>query len=291
MDTAYLRTFLMIVEAGSMSEAARRQDLTPAAIAQQVRVLERELGAALLVRAGRTVQPTEAGNRLVDRARSLLRDLEGLKAAVNEQPTGGELTLGTINTALHSVLPEMLIGFTKAFPDVRIHVRSALSPDLYRAVDSGSVDVAICLHPTFTLPKALQWQLLREEALTVMAPQRWAGRDPHELLATEPLIRYDRRLGGGRLADRYLRQAGITPRERYEFDSLAAIAMLVDRGLGVSLAPDVATSWWPGLRVARIALPVPMASRRFGMLWRRGAGRARLIQGLVAQGRRVACAA
>jgi len=42
MDTAYLNTFLLVVDAGSMSEAARRLDLTPAAVAQQMRVLEKD---------------------------------------------------------------------------------------------------------------------------------------------------------------------------------------------------------------------------------------------------------
>jgi len=46
-----------------------------------------------------------------------------------------------------------------------------------------------------------------------------AGRDPHELLATEPLIRYDRQQWGGRQADQYLRVAGIVPRERFELNA------------------------------------------------------------------------
>ena len=59
METNYLRTFMVVLESGSMSEAARRLDLTPAAVAQQMRVLERDLGVPLLRRAGRTVSPTE----------------------------------------------------------------------------------------------------------------------------------------------------------------------------------------------------------------------------------------
>ena len=269
-----------------MSEAARRQDLTPAAIAQQMRVLEKTLGAPLLMRAGRTVVPTEAGHRLVDRARSLVREMDDLKAVVNEESAAGDLRLGSINTALHGVLPEMLAGFVKAFPDVRVHIRSALSAELLAAVQQGELDAAVCLHPNFALPKALHWEPLREEPLAVLAPQRWAKRDPHALLADEPFIRYDRQLGGGKLAERYLRKAGIVPRERFELSSLSAIALLVDRGLGVSLAPDVSHRW-PGLRLVKLALPLPCESWRFGMLWQRASVRARLIKSLVQEGRRV----
>src|SRR6218665_1305599 len=114
METNYLRSFLLVVESGSMSEAARRLGLTPAAVAQQMRALERELHASLWARSGRTVQPTEAGHKLVGRARALLREWGDIQAWVGKEQTGGELVLGTINTALHSLLPDILARFVRA---------------------------------------------------------------------------------------------------------------------------------------------------------------------------------
>ena len=124
----------------------------------------------------------------------------------------------------------------------------------------------------------------------MLAPQAWAHRDPHELLRDEALIRYDRRLGGGQAAERYLRRAGIVPRERFEISSLAAIAMLVGRGVGVSIAPDAATAWWPTLPVARLPLPQSSEARRFGMVWPRTSPRTRAIEVLVDHARRVMAA-
>jgi len=287
MDTGYLNTFVLVVDTGSMSEAARRLGLTPAAVAQQMRVLDREMGTALLMRSGRTVVPTEAGHRLADKARGLLRDVGNLKALVNEQAAASELRIGSINTALHSLMPDVLAGFVKRFPQVRVHIRSSASVELYDAVQRSELDAAVCLHPHFTLPKTLNWEPLRDEPLTVLVPQRLARRDAHQLLSTEPFIRYERSVGGGRQADRYLRQAGITPKERFELSSLAAIAMLVDRGLGVSLVPDAALPHWPGLRLARLPLPDASGARRLGLVWERRAVRGRLIQGLVEEARRV----
>ena len=285
MDTAFLQGFLLSVDTGSMSEAARRLDLTPAAIAQQVRALERELGTPLLARAGRNVAPTEAGHRLVERARALLRDFANLKAAVNEEVTTGELRVGAINTALLSLLPDTLARFARLHPQVKVFIQSGMSMDLYEAVQRGELDAAICLHPQFALPKAAAWALLREEPLVLLVPARLARRDPHALLASEPLIRYDRSLGGGKQADRYLRRAGIVPRERFELGSLAAIAVMVDRGLGVSLVPDIASPLTHGLKLARLALPLASESRRFGIAWQRASVRARLIRGLVESAR------
>lgn len=286
METGYLATFLLVVESGSMSEAARRLEITPAAVAHQLRLLERELGAPLVVRAGRTVALTEAGHRLVARAAGILQDLDNLKAAVNDEIAAGELKLGAINTALHSVLPEILAGFVKVYPEARVDIRSGLSTDLYDDVLRGDLDVAICLHPTFALPKNLNWDELTEEPLVVMAPRRWGQRDAHELLREEPFIRYNRALGGGKQADSYLRKAGIVPRERFQLSSLPAIAMLVDRGLGVSLAPDASVPWLRGLRIARLPLPDQPYRRRLGVIWPRASVRTRLIRTLVEQARK-----
>ncbi|MDH6166882.1 DNA-binding transcriptional LysR family regulator [Variovorax boronicumulans] len=281
METAYLQSFLLVVESGSMSEAARRLDLTPAAVAQQIRTLERELNAPLLARAGRTVQPTEAGHLLVQRARNLLREVGDIKTLLNSDAAGGELLIGTINTAIHSLLPDILARFVKTHPGVKVFLQSGTTATLHKAVQQGELDAAVCLYPPYALAKTFDWSLLREEPLVLLAPSRLARRDPHELLRTSPLIRYDRALGGGKQADRYLRTAGIVPQERFELSSLLAIAMMVDRGLGVSLVPDIASPLLEGQRVAKIALPLPSEPRRFGILWLRASPRQRLIRGFV----------
>ncbi|SCX73643.1 LysR family transcriptional regulator [Variovorax sp. EL159] len=281
METAYLHSFLLVVESGSMSEAARRLDLTPAAVAQQIRTLERELNAPLLARAGRTVQPTEAGHQLVQRARNLLREVGDIKALLGSDAAGGELLIGTINTAIHSLLPDILARFVKTHPGAKVFLQSGTTATLYKAVQQGELDAAVCLYPPYVLAKTFDWSLLREEPLVLLAPSRLARRDPHELLRTSPLIRYDRNLGGGKQADRYLRAAGIVPQERFELSSLLAIAMMVDRGLGVSLVPDIASPLLEGQRVTKIPLPLPSEPRRFGILWQRASPRLRLIQGFV----------
>ena len=287
METSYLHTFMAVLESGSMSEAARSLDLSPAAVAQQMRVLEREFGLPLLRRAGRTVAPTEAGHRLAARAQALIAELTNMRSVVGDEEGALELTIGAINTMLHGPLPIVLDALVREHPAARIVVRSGLTSELYDQVVRGRLDVAACLHPAFVLPKTLHWVALREERLVVLAPLAWAHRDPHELLRDEPLIRYDRRLGGGHAAERYLRRAGIVPHERFEISSLAAIAMVVGRGAGVSIAPDAATAWWPGLPVARLPLPNVSEARRFGMVWPRASPRTRAIEVLVEHARRV----
>ena len=281
METSYLHSFLLVVETGSMAEAARRLDITAAAVAQQIRILEREFDAPLLARAGRTVLPTPAGHRLAQSAPQLLRELANAKTHVSQEGTAGELVIGTINTALHSLLPDILAGFMKKCPDAKVFLRSATTRELYEAVRQGELDAAVCLHPSFALAKTFDWTLLREEPLVLLVPRQLAHLDPHTLLRTQPLIRYDRSLGGGQMVERYLRAAQIAPQERFELSSLVAIAMMVDRGLGVSLVPDTALNLPDGQGVVRLALPEESQSRRFGVMWLRSSARLPLIHRLV----------
>src|SRR5438105_12493382 len=89
MDTRFLDSFVTVVDNGSIAEAARRLNLTPAAVAQRIRALENEIGASLVVRSGRTVRPTEAGAAIIARARNFLGEVRDLKSiAANDKPSG-----------------------------------------------------------------------------------------------------------------------------------------------------------------------------------------------------------
>ncbi len=286
METQFLNTFVTVVEQGSMAAAARVLNITPAAVAQQIRTVERELGTSLIARVGRTVSMTEEGARILQRARELLRGVADLRSIANDSAVSGELHLGACPTALAGMLPDILARMVEQFPEINVFIRPGYSAELYRAVETGELDAALVLQAPFTLPKTCDWQLLREEPLVVIAPQSMAGRDPHELLANEPLIRYDRNQWGGRLADDYLRRAGIVPRERFELNGLNAIAVMVDRGLGVSLVPDWARPWPEGLHLVRLPLPDAGEPRRIGIVWSRSSVRIRLVNVLLEESRK-----
>jgi len=285
VDTQFLATFVSVVDNGSMAAAARLLNITPAAVAQQIRTLERQIGAPLIARAGRTVTVTEAGTRILERARTLLREVNDLRTVANDDGTAGELRLGASTTALTGILPDILVRTVARFPRISVFIKPGYSVDLHRAVESGELDAAIVLQAPFPLHKTCGWQLLREEPLVVLAPQSMAQRDPHELLASEPLIRYDRNQWGGRKADEYLRRARIEPRERFEINALNAIAVMVDRGLGVSLVPDWSRPWPEGLRVVRLPLPLDSEPRRIGVVWSRATIRIRLVNAFLEEAR------
>jgi len=278
MDTRFLETFVTVVEQGSIAEAARRLNLTPAAIAQRIHALEDEIGAPLVSRSGRTVRPTEAGVAILGRARNLLREIRDLGSVATDDKPAGELRLGAISSAISGLLPGVLTLLTARHPAIEVYILPGTSEELYHKALDGDVDAAIITRPPFTIPKACEWRTFREEPLIVLTRASKSDCEPHVILASEPFIRYERSRWGGRLVDAYLRRARIRPRERYELHALDAIAVLVDRGLGVSLVPDWAPPWPEGLSLAKLPIPDRSVARHVGLLWTRASLRLRLVE-------------
>jgi DNA-binding transcriptional LysR family regulator len=112
----------------------------------------------------------------------------------------------------------------------------------------------------------------------MIVPSSMAGLDAHTVLATDPFIRYGYSFWGGRLVDNFLTQAGIRPRERFELSTLDAIAVMVDRGLGVSLVPYWSPPWPEALSLAKLPLPLPTEPRRLELLRMKGSARVHLLR-------------
>jgi DNA-binding transcriptional LysR family regulator len=278
METDFLKTFVIVVEGGSIAEAARRLNLTPASVALRMRTLEKELGASLLIRSGRTVAPTEAGRALAELGRNLLREVANLRSALTAETPAGELRIGAVPTAITGLIPRILTVLQDVHPGLEIHIVPGQSAELHSKVIGGDLDGAVIVEPYFAMSKACGWAVLREEPLLVLAPSAFAERDAHSVLATEPFIRYGRSVWGGRLIENYLAKAGIRPRDRFELPTLDAIAVLVDRGLGVSLVPDWAPPWPEGLSLAKLPLPLATEPRRLGLIWMKASARIRLLR-------------
>jgi DNA-binding transcriptional LysR family regulator len=283
VETRFLDSFVMVAECGSMAEAARRMSITPTALAQRIRALEREFGLPLFTRSGRFVRITEGGARLLARARHFQREVRQLKTATAADGFPGGLRIGTIRTALTNVLPEWLTVLARRHPDLDANLEIGASHELYHQVAAGKLDAAVIVEPPFRLPKSFGWHAMRVEQLVLLAPASLAGSDPDALLASEPFLRYDRRTWGGQLADQYLRRHGLVARERFEMDSPDGIALLVARGLGVSLVPDCYRpgSLPPG--VAVMPLPGSQLARRLGMLWPARSPYGRLFESLMTE--------
>jgi DNA-binding transcriptional LysR family regulator len=278
LDTRFLETFVCVAELGSIAEAARRLDLTAASVAQRLKALEASVGGRLVVRAGRTVKPTPAGTRVLAHAAAVLREVRDLRSAASD--TGlpaGPLRLGTTPTGMTGMLPLILKDWVARHPDIEVYIEPAATTLLHARVLAGELDVALLVHPAFELPKPCLWTPLREEKLVLVTPAALRVRDALDTLRQQPLVQYDRKVVGGRLADAYLKGRGLRPRVRFELDGIEAVATLVAQGFGVSVLPDWAVTGPPNPALRRWPLPEPCPSRVIGLLSQRASVRAPLV--------------
>ncbi|SDE36911.1 LysR family transcriptional regulator [Limimaricola pyoseonensis] len=287
MDSRYLETFIMVAECGSIAEAARRLNLTPAALAQRLRALEADIGQSLVVRSGRTVQPTAAGLAILDRARMLVAGTRDLRAIAGQGRPAGQLRLGATATAMTGILPGVIADLSARHPAIEYFVQPGASVDLYHRLIEEHLDAAILVEPNFPLPKSVDWLAMRHEPLVLLAPAERAGETLADLVSGARFIRYDRNQWGGQIVDRYLRENGLQVREWLELDALDAIAAMVDRGLGFSIVPDWGAPWPEGLRVEKTVLE-GCEARRTGVLWRRSTARLAAVEAFVDSCRQVA---
>jgi DNA-binding transcriptional LysR family regulator len=282
MDTRFLQSFVAVVECGSIAEAARRLDLTPAAVAARIHTLEEDLGVTLVSRSGRAVKPTEAGLQILDQSRGVVRNVSDLRAAAIDKVGLGQLRIGTFFSAATSIVSPVLEKLYADHPELSVFVDVGHSPQLSNKVMAGELDAAVVVEHHFAIPKSCAWHPLAEEPLVLIAPSTFSGdEDAHALLRSEPFIKYDRRIWGGRIADRYLRERDIQPRVRLEIDGLMTIATFVSRGLGISLVPDWTQMWVPHLPLTRISLPGTVPTRGIGLLRTVRGPRDRLVDELL----------
>jgi DNA-binding transcriptional LysR family regulator len=153
MDTRFLDSFVTVVDTGSIAEAARRLDLTAAAVAKRIRALEREMGTRLVLRSGRNVRATQAGAAVLGRAREFLREARNLKSIANGDQLSGQLRLGAHQTATYGLLPDVLKSMIEKYPQIEVYIARAGSAELYPKVLAGDLDAAIIARPPFAIPK------------------------------------------------------------------------------------------------------------------------------------------
>lgn len=280
MDTRFLQSFIMVAECGSIAEAARRLNLTPAAVAQRLLALETDLGHALVARAGRTVRPTEEGLAILENARTLVQGARDLRAIAARGVPAGQLRLGATASAMTGILPGLIADLSGEWPDIEYFVQPGSSLELYHQVTRGELDAALIVRPIFALPKAVDWAAIRDEPLIFIGPADMPDVSLSELLSRYRFIRYDRNQWGGQIVDQFLRSQDLQVQEWLELDALDAIAALVDRRLGVSIVPDWAPPWPEGLKLSKRPLST-RSMRQIGILWSRSSARKAALDVLV----------
>lgn len=258
MDSRYLKSLIVVIDRGSIAEAARVEGLTAAAISQRINALEREFGFELLSRIGHSAKPTEACLNILPRARRIIKEFDLLAGDNDLTGLSGTLKVGAISTALTGLLPSAMRSLARDTPGIKLEIIPGASQYLYEALLSDELDAAIVAAPPFALPKLIKASNLRTEALVFLSKHQPAA-GLAEMLRHRPYLRYMPETWGGRHAAAYLHDQGIVKTPMCDLDALETIAMLVADDVGVSLVPH-----WPNLeQLAPSCYLTPITDARY----------------------------
>jgi len=143
IDVSVARSFLAVVETGSVTLAARQLNLTQGAISQQLRRLEDLSDRPLFLRAGRRILPTPEGQRLVPAVAHFLAANEQLYAALRQPAFEGEVRFGVPYDIIGSYAPPILRRFNQTFPSIRVSLICKDTVVLLKELKSGAIDLAL----------------------------------------------------------------------------------------------------------------------------------------------------
>ncbi|WP_085907388.1 LysR family transcriptional regulator [Kiloniella majae] len=269
MNSDFLRSLIALSQEGSIVRAAQSQGLTPTAISQRIKALEEQVGCCLTIRSGKTVQLTEAGQRILPHARQLIRAEQDLINGLNQDRIFGQLELGVISTAMTGMIPGALNLLQNDSHDLNVKLHPGTSKQLYNRLLSDDLDAIIISAPPFSLPKEFKVGVITQEPLCFISAKgslpRHLGEKadtqlpklPPELiieLRQKPFIRFDHRAWGGKLVTQFLRDHKISVHDFCELDALEAITVLVNSDLGFALIPDWQGPWPEGLDLNKVII-------------------------------------
>lgn len=144
MDFRQLSYFMAIVEAGSVSRAAKNLGMTQPPVSQAVTRLERELGVQLLERTARGVTPTNAGMFLLRNGARLLSDRDRIAHTLGLMGDAvvGDLRIGVEPMVTHEFIADVLAEFLEQAPGVRVSLTDESPEAILRSLRNGELDIA-----------------------------------------------------------------------------------------------------------------------------------------------------
>jgi DNA-binding transcriptional LysR family regulator len=244
MELRHLRYFIAVAEELHFRRAAERLHMSQPPLSQQIRQLEEEIGAQLLLRNQRRVELTAAGAAFLVRAREILDAVEDAARQARRVQRGevGRLAVGFVGSAMYSFVPELLRAFREQAPDIGLRLHEMGTTEQLRQLDDGRLDVGFLRTPGRR--PGLSFETVLEEQIVVALP------DVHPL-AQRPLVRTSDLFGeplvlltpagspGLRaVLASSIAQLGGEEQIVQEVAEMQTVIGLVAAGVGISLVPE-----------------------------------------------------
>ncbi|MDH3588465.1 MAG: hydrogen peroxide-inducible genes activator [Gammaproteobacteria bacterium] len=274
-----LRYFVALVEHQHFAHAAEASFVSQSAFSVAIKELERLLGVNLVDRTNKRVTITATGKEIAVHARLCLQDIEALVdiAGGARKPLTGRLRLGVIPTIAPFMLPRLLPGLRKAYPNLDLYLREDLTDRIYERMMEGELDLILIALPYDF--RGVETMTLFHDPFLLACRQGSKLVDPenysfNRLQAESVLLLED----GHCLRDHALAACRLRSTEkisRFAATSLNTLVQMVDSDLGITYLPEMAvgTSLLRGTRVKTYPMRQQSVYREIGLAWRRGSAR------------------
>lgn len=233
---AYLRT----VETGSITRCASELGYTQSAVSKMITDLENEWQVTLLNRSHSGISVTSEGLSLLPQIRSVVKDYEDLKFAVSEVHgvNSGLLRIGSFTSLSTSIMPNLIKGFHKKYPNVKIELMCGEYNEISDWLRSGAIDCGFLAMPA---AKDFNETFFYQDSLVAILPE--GHPFAHEPCYPISRLPEDDFVGLLEVRDyeinRFLDQFSAAPRRVYEVTSDFALLSMVESGLGISIVHDL----------------------------------------------------
>jgi DNA-binding transcriptional LysR family regulator len=254
MELRHLRYFVAVSDAGGVSRAATRLNISQPALSRQIHDLEAELGVSLFERrAGRLVLTSE-GEDLLARGRELLSDSEALRERARALRSGDEgvIRVGVAPLTLESLMPPFLAQYRRHHPKIEVRLAEADPGRLWAQLERGELNLAISFPGHEDLGSRLLFPVW---ALSVMpADHRLARRTTVDVkeLAGERLLLPSRQYLTRQWVDTACRKSHLRPILALESTAPHALIALARVGYGIAIVPSHTLFERRGLRASRL---------------------------------------
>ncbi|SFD90035.1 DNA-binding transcriptional regulator, LysR family [Lentibacillus persicus] len=241
MNYERLKTFIVVAEKNSFSEAAKILYVTQPTITSQIKSLEEELNTKLFERTTKKVALTQSAKILLKYAREIVQMNDAARKEITdmERTTYGDLGMGCSLTIGEYILPEFLKQFKEMYPLIQIQVNIANSQAIISSIKDQLIDVGLIETPIEDEQICLE-PFLEDELVLIAAPDYFPEVDNYltiEQVKNAPLIFREEGSGTRSVVNHYMEKAGLTKNDLQivmELGSTEAIKAAVESGLGVS---------------------------------------------------------
>ena len=233
LDLDLLRSLVSVVESGGFTRAGERVHRTQSTVSQQIKRLEDDFGRPLLHRNGKSVTPTEDGERLLSYARRILSLAEEARDVLARPTAEGAVRLGIPEDFAAYRLTKLLASFARSRPGIRLDVRADQSTYLRRDLERGDIDLALLKRDAgesggiAVWPERVHWVTSKANPIDTKAQSL-------------PLIFFPTGCLYRTRAIHAIESAGRNWHMAYTSSSLSGIQAAVAAGLGLSILPEIA---------------------------------------------------